>query len=80
MESFAKKYLTVAELRARWGVSTMFLDRRLKDDDAFPKPEKIGPNIWSHRKWLLSEIEEYEKVCATRDRKPGKRRASEARP
>jgi len=38
----SKRYLTVAELRHRWGnVSQMFIERRLQYDPDFPKPMKF---------------------------------------
>lgn len=58
----AKGYITSAMLRARWGnCSHMFIERRLKDDPAFPRPMKLGGS--SIRLWDEAEITAYERAC-----------------
>jgi predicted DNA-binding transcriptional regulator AlpA len=69
-----KKYLTAPQLRARWSCSHMLIERRLRDDPEFPQPIRLGS---ARRLWDLSEIEAYEKRCASRPihtNKPPKQR------
>jgi len=55
------KYLSAAQLRARYGgVSHMWIERRLKTDARFPHPQKFG----RLRFWDLDKIETYERACA----------------
>jgi hypothetical protein len=55
----SKIYLTTAQLRRRWGgCSAMFIERRLKDDPAMPRPMKLGLRI---RFFDLNAIENYER-------------------
>jgi len=52
------KYLSAAQLRARYGgVSHMWIERRLKTDARFPHPQKFG----RLRFWDLDKIETYER-------------------
>jgi predicted DNA-binding transcriptional regulator AlpA len=60
-----KKYLTTPELRERWGVSHMFLERRL-NEPGFPKPVKLGSTPLAHRRWPLDQVEAYERDCTVR--------------
>jgi hypothetical protein len=56
-----KRYLTAAQLRARYGgVSHMWIERRLKDEPRFPHPQKFG----RLRFWELAQIEAYERAAA----------------
>jgi predicted DNA-binding transcriptional regulator AlpA len=64
-------FLTAPQLFERWGVSHMFVVKRLRDDTDFPKPIYFG----RHRRWKLSEIESYERVLAMRP-KPTKKKDS----
>jgi predicted DNA-binding transcriptional regulator AlpA len=60
-----KSYLTVAQLRKRWGsCSHMFVERRLRNDADFPRPVKLGSS--SIRLWAAEDIEEYEARCVAR--------------
>jgi predicted DNA-binding transcriptional regulator AlpA len=54
-----KRYLTVAELKQRWGgVSQMFIERRVREP-GFPQPIRLpGSRI---RLFLESDIEAYER-------------------
>jgi predicted DNA-binding transcriptional regulator AlpA len=57
-----KRYLTVAQLRERYGgVSHMWIQRRLQKDPNFPKPVKLGGSAL--RMFDLIEVEEFEKKC-----------------
>ena len=59
-----KRYLTVAQLRERYGnVSHMWIERRLKSDPTFPRPKKFGNSAL--RLFDLDEIESYERLCTT---------------
>jgi predicted DNA-binding transcriptional regulator AlpA len=55
-----KRFLTVRQLRERWGgVSHMFVERRLREDEHFPQPIKLG-----RRRFFDEElIEEYERAA-----------------
>ena len=53
------RYLRVADLKERWNVSTMFIERRTRQPD-FPKAIRLpGSRI---RLFALEEIEAYEKA------------------
>jgi predicted DNA-binding transcriptional regulator AlpA len=55
-----KRYLRVIDLRERWHVSQMFIERRLREPD-FPKAIRLpGSRI---RLFDETEIEAYEKAC-----------------
>jgi hypothetical protein len=60
-----KRFLTVVELRRRWGnVSQQFIERRLVDDPLFPRPMQLPRG----RLRLFDEekIEEYERRAVTK--------------
>jgi hypothetical protein len=55
-------YISRTQLQNRWGgVSHMWIERRLKDNPDFPKPKFMG----RLRFWKISELEAYERSCAT---------------
>jgi predicted DNA-binding transcriptional regulator AlpA len=59
-----KKFLTVAQICARWGDrSTMFVERKLRDDPRFPRPMKLGGRL---RLFDEAEIEAYERGFVAR--------------
>ena len=53
-------WLTTAAVRARYGVSHMWIERRMKDGSGFPKYTLLG----RLRFWRLTEIEEWERKQA----------------
>ena len=54
-------FLTSAQVRARYGgVSHMWIERRLADESAFPKPIKMG----RLRFWKLADLETWERTQA----------------
>jgi hypothetical protein len=58
-KSDAKKFITVPQLRERWGsCSHMFIERLLKSDPCMPRPMKLGGRI---RFFAVDEIERYER-------------------
>jgi predicted DNA-binding transcriptional regulator AlpA len=67
-------YLTAPEVLARYGVSHMFLVRRLATDPDFPKPTYIG----RMRFFKINELEEYERKCAMRPRPTNKKSRKES--
>ena len=59
-----KRYLTAAQLRQRYGnVSHMWLERRLKNDPAFPRALKLG----RLRFFDEAELERWERNNAVQD-------------
>jgi predicted DNA-binding transcriptional regulator AlpA len=58
------RYLTMPDLCARWSCSHMLIERRLRDDPQFPKPVRFGPSAYAHRRFLIDDIEAYERACA----------------
>ncbi|MBH5369913.1 hypothetical protein [Bradyrhizobium glycinis] len=55
--------IRTSQLRARYGgVSHMWVERRLKDDPAFPRPLYIARN----RFWRLADLVEWERAVAAR--------------
>ena len=56
-----KKYITTAQLCARWGgCSHMTVERKLKDDKTFPRPY----HFTRVRLFAVDEIEVYERAAA----------------
>jgi predicted DNA-binding transcriptional regulator AlpA len=51
-------YLTVGQVRERYGVSAMWIWRHMRDH-GFPKPVRFG-GPKSARHWLVSAIEQWE--------------------
>jgi hypothetical protein len=59
-----KKYLTLNQLRERWGnCSHMFVERRLRADPDFPKPMRFDGG--RTRLFALDEVEAYERSKIT---------------
>jgi hypothetical protein len=54
----------VPQLKARWGVSGMFVERRIKNDPNFPAPRRFTNS--KIRKWTEAEIQEYERITITK--------------
>lgn len=55
------KYMTTAQLRARWGnCSQMTIERKIKNDKNFPRSH----NFLRIRMFDIAEIEEYERTAA----------------
>jgi len=52
------RYLTVGQVRERYGVSAMWIVRYMRDH-GFPQPIKFG-GTKSARHWLLADIEAWE--------------------
>ena len=60
-EPSATKYLTMAQLCARYGdCSSMTIERRLKHDPRFPQPMPFGSKRM--RLWKESDCEKYERA------------------
>jgi hypothetical protein len=58
-------YMSGRQLRDRYGGrSHMWIERRLKDDPNFPRPEYFDPQ----RFFKICAIEAYERLCAARQR------------
>jgi predicted DNA-binding transcriptional regulator AlpA len=55
------RYFTAGQIRERFGVSDMWIFRRLKDG-GFPQPVRFGPGKSSPRFWKRSDIEEWERA------------------
>ena len=63
----ATQFLTMAQLRQRWGdCSHMFIERKLKDDPTFPRPYRLGEGARPHRMWSIDEISAYERSRVSR--------------
>ena len=54
------RYVTAGELREWFGVSDMWIRRRIAEPD-FPKPIKFTPSRSSRRFWRLADIEAWER-------------------
>ena len=68
-ETKGKKFIGTAKLCARWDdCSAMTIERKLRDDESFPKPYYIT----RVRMWDLEEIEAYERK-ASREPRPENR-------
>jgi hypothetical protein len=56
-------FISVQQLRARYGsVSLMWVNRRLKNDPKFPKPQYFG----RLRFWKIADLEAYERDAVTK--------------
>ncbi len=51
------------DVRKRWGVSDMWIARRLRDDPTFPKPFKLTEGLTATRRWLTEDIEVWERAA-----------------
>ena len=58
------RLLGMKELKARWGCSNMFIERRLRDDPSFPVPLRFTRS--KIRKFREDEIVAYEKKAMSR--------------
>lgn len=59
-------FISASQLRARYGnVSHMWVERRLQNDPAFPKPKYFG----RLRFWSIAELEQYERNAAAATRR-----------
>jgi predicted DNA-binding transcriptional regulator AlpA len=56
----AERFLTAPQVQERYGVSDMWLHRRLHDSD-FPPPAMV---IGRRRFWKLTELVAWERACA----------------
>jgi predicted DNA-binding transcriptional regulator AlpA len=63
--SIDTRYLTIGQVRERFGVSDMWVWRHMRDH-GFPKPIQFGGKT-SARHWLLSDIEQWERDRATKN-------------
>jgi predicted DNA-binding transcriptional regulator AlpA len=59
------RYLTIGQVRERFGVSDMWVYRYMRDH-GFPKPVRFGGKT-SARHWLLSDIEQWERDRSSRN-------------
>jgi hypothetical protein len=55
-------YLPSSEVMRRYGVSKMFIERRLTNDPAFPRPHYFG----KRRFWKLGELRHWEEQAPRR--------------
>jgi predicted DNA-binding transcriptional regulator AlpA len=63
MDDLENTLLGIQRVRARYGdVSTMWIERRLRDDSGFPKPVYIG----RLRFWRIAELQAWERTLATK--------------
>jgi predicted DNA-binding transcriptional regulator AlpA len=59
-------YIPTRQLRDRYGgVSQMWIERRMADDPAFPKPVYFG----ARRYWPIAALEAWERSSATKRRR-----------
>jgi hypothetical protein len=66
-----KRYLGMNDLKARWGVSKQTVERRLRDDPAFPQPFTF-PNS-TIRKWDEESVIRYERTAVVQRRREARR-------
>jgi predicted DNA-binding transcriptional regulator AlpA len=53
------RYLSAAQIMERFGVSHMWIIRRMADAD-FPKPFKFTNSKTARRFWLIADVEQWE--------------------
>lgn len=54
-------YITRAELQRRWSCSHMFVERLVATNSTFPQYFRFGEGRLAQRRWLLAEIEQWER-------------------
>ena len=54
-----EEYKSATQLAVRYNVTPISIWRWAKNDPSFPKPKKLSPRC---TRWLLSELEAWEKV------------------
>jgi predicted DNA-binding transcriptional regulator AlpA len=59
------RYLSAAQIMERFGVSHMWIIRRMADAD-FPKPIKFTNAQTARRFWRIAEVEEWEREWTKR--------------
>lgn len=59
-----KRWLGSTQVCERYGVSLMWIERRLKKDPDFPPPTYFA----RIRKWGEDQFDEYDRICAARGR------------
>lgn len=63
------RYLSAAQIMERFGVSHMWIVRRIADAD-FPRPIRFGTSKTSRRFWRLEDVEAWERrQCDAHERK-----------
>ena len=55
------KFITRMQLAERWGVSGMFIERKIREDPTFPPCTRFGNGRLSQRRWDIDAIEAYER-------------------
>jgi predicted DNA-binding transcriptional regulator AlpA len=60
------KYVTRMQLAERWGVSGMFIERKIRTDPTFPQYSRFGDGRLACRRWILAEIEAWERSRVAR--------------
>jgi predicted DNA-binding transcriptional regulator AlpA len=63
MPAIQPVFLSAAQVRERYGVSFMWIERRLADHPDFPRPLYIG----RRRFWKLASLEAWERKLAAQD-------------
>ena len=83
-EPGTKRYITMPGLQERWDCSAMFIERRLRADPKFPRPIRFSQSPYAHRRFVIAEIEQYEREqagrAAPRSAKPGKSTKHKSKP
>jgi predicted DNA-binding transcriptional regulator AlpA len=59
VQSLDAKFLTASQICERFGVSLMWIVRRLKDS-SFPQPIRFGNSKTSRRFWRIVDVEAWE--------------------
>ena len=54
-------YITRSELQKRWNASHMFIERLVATDPTFPQFFRFGDGRLAQRRWILAEIEKWER-------------------
>ena len=54
-------YITRSELQKRWNCSHMFIERLVATDPTFPQHFRFGDGRLAQRRWILAEIEQWER-------------------
>jgi predicted DNA-binding transcriptional regulator AlpA len=62
------RYLSAAQIMERFGVSHMWLIRRMADSN-FPKPIRFTDSTTARRFWRTAEVEQWERERVERPRR-----------
>ena len=59
-------YITRRRVQERWSCSHMFVERHVATDSMFPQYFRFGEGRMAQRRWILADIEQWERSASRR--------------